>query len=99
MALKHAEIERTREFFPPAHSFLEDRVKQAIAESRVFDVMKRLPKGGVLHAHGSALGDFRWLVTNVSYRPDCYIYVGTGGAIPRGALRLASAPPMANRQA
>jgi adenosine deaminase CECR1 len=96
MALKHAEIERTREFFPPAHSFLEDRVKQAIAESRVFDVMKRLPKGGVLHAHGSALGDFRWLVTNVSYRPDCYIYVGTGGAIPRGALRLASAPPGAD---
>src|SRR5262245_53959011 len=52
MALKQAELVRTRNFFPPAHSFLEERTKQAIAESPVFDVMRRLPKGGVLHAHG-----------------------------------------------
>ena len=96
MALKSGELERTRDYFPPAHSFLEERVKQVISASPVFEVMRRLPKGGVLHAHGSALGDFRWLVTNISYRPDCYIYVGTGGAIPSHALRIAEASPGAD---
>ena len=93
MALKQTELDRTRDFFPPAHSFLADRTKQIIAESPVFDVMRRLPKGGVLHAHGGALGDFRWLVTNATYRPDCYIYVGSGAATPSGALRIADASP------
>ena len=93
MALKQSELDRTRDYFPPAHSFLRETTKEAIAKSPVFEVMKRLPKGGVLHAHGSALGDFRWLVTHVSYRPDCYIYMGSGSAVPTGALRLAASPP------
>lgn len=93
MALKQSELDRTRGYFPPAHSFLLEKTKQAIAESPVFDVMRRLPKGGVLHAHGSALGDFRWLITEASYRADCYIYVGTGSTVPTGALRLADVPP------
>jgi adenosine deaminase CECR1 len=93
MALKQSELDRTREHFPPAHSFLRESTKKAVAESPVFEVMRRLPKGGVLHAHGSALGDFRWLVTQASYRPDCYIYVGSGSAVPAGAMRIADASP------
>jgi adenosine deaminase CECR1 len=93
MALKQAELNRTRDYFPPAHSFLEEKTKQIIAESPVLEVMRRLPKGGVLHAHGGALGDFRWLVTHVSYRPDCYIYQGSGPAVPSGALRLSDTSP------
>ena len=93
MALKRSELDRTRDFFPPAHSFLLDKTKEAIAESPVFEVMRRLPKGGVLHAHGSALGDFRWLVREASYRPDCYIFVGAGSVVPNGALRIADALP------
>jgi adenosine deaminase CECR1 len=93
MALKQAELDRARDYFPPAHSYLKEKTKQAIADSTVFEVMRRLPKGGVLHAHGSALGDFRWLVTHVSYRPDCYIYLGSSPAVPTGALRIAAASP------
>ena len=52
-----------------------------------------MPKGGVLHAHGGALGDFQWVVSHVTYRPDCYLYVGAPGTAPRGALRIADAPP------
>jgi adenosine deaminase CECR1 len=93
MALKQAELDRTRDYFPPAHSFLRERTKEAMAGSRVLEVMRRLPKGGVLHAHGGALGDFRWLVANVTYRPDCYMYVGPAAAPPRGTLRLADQSP------
>ena len=93
MALKQAELDRTRSFFPAAHSFLEDETKRTIAESPVFDVMRRLPKGGVLHAHGGALGDFRWLVAHATYRSDCYVYTGTDPAIPTGTLRLSNTSP------
>jgi adenosine deaminase CECR1 len=93
MALKRAEIDRTRDYFPPAQSFLREKTKDAIVQSPVFEVMRRLPKGGVLHAHGSALGDFRRLVARATNRPDCFMYVAAGSAIPAGALRIASASP------
>ncbi len=62
-------------------------------QSPVFEVMRRLPKGGILHAHGGAAGDFRWLVAHATYRPDAYIYQGTAAVPPRGALRIAPQPP------
>ena len=55
--------------------------------------MKHLPKGGLLHVHGGALGDFRWLVSTFTYRPDCYMYGGTDGTIPNGTLRRFDTPP------
>ncbi len=93
MALKQAELERTRAYFPPAHSFLEEKTKRLIADSPVLEVMRRMPKGAVLHAHGGALGDFRWLVSHATYRPDCYIYVGQTTTVARGTLRLAERSP------
>lgn len=93
MALKRAELERGRAYFPPAHSFLREKTKQLIAASPVFEIMRRLPKGGILHAHGGAMGNFRWLISNATYRPDCYMYTGDGPAPVRGALRLSAQPP------
>src|SRR5687768_4219086 len=93
MALKQQELERTRAYFPPAHTFLAEKTKQVIANSPILDVMRRLPKGGILHAHGSAMGDYRWLVTHATYRPDCYMYVGPGTTPLRGSLRVADQSP------
>ena len=93
LALKQAEIERSRADFPPARSFLRDDTKRRIAESPVFAVMRRLPKGAILHAHGGAMGDFRWLIATATYRPDCYLYAGDGPIPVRGALRLSSKHP------
>ena len=93
MALKRAELDRSRAYFPPARSFLLEKTKQLIAASPVFEVMKRLPKGAVLHAHGGAMGDFRWLVSKATYRPDAYINVDGGPTVVPGSLRLAEQPP------
>jgi adenosine deaminase-related growth factor len=93
MALKQAELERTRAHFPPAHSFLKPHTKRVMHESPVLEVMRRLPKGGLLHAHGAALGDFRRLVAQATYRSDCYIYAGRDAQVVRGALRVAAQPP------
>lgn len=92
-ALKQEELRRTRNYFPPARSFLREKTKQLIAGSPVFAVMKRLPKGAILHAHGGAMGDFRWLVARATYRPDCYVYLGPGPTPDRGALRISSQSP------
>ncbi|HUE87374.1 MAG TPA: hypothetical protein VMO26_14970 [Vicinamibacterales bacterium] len=92
-ALKQVEFERTRAHFPPAHSFLDARTRQLIAESPVFAVMRRMPKGGILHTHGAATGDFRWLVSHATYRADAYIYVGSAAQPVSGALRISQQPP------
>jgi adenosine deaminase CECR1 len=92
-ALRKAEVERVGAYFPPAHSFLLDRTKRLVDESPLLEVMRRLPKGGILHMHGSAGGDFRWLVSHATYRPDCYVFVGESGPAVRGVLRFFPQPP------
>ncbi|HSD28904.1 MAG TPA: hypothetical protein VLL75_16510 [Vicinamibacteria bacterium] len=91
--LRKAEEDRVVAYFPPAHSFLLDRTKRVIDQSPLLEVMRRLPKGGILHVHGAAGGDFRWLVTQATYRPDCYVYVGEAGPVVRGTLRFFPRPP------
>ena len=87
------EKERTGADFPPAHSFLEAKTRQLIEGSPVLAAMKRLPKGGILHGHGEAVGDFRWLVGQVVARSDTYMYVGESGPQPRGTLRIFATAP------
>jgi len=92
-ALREAELLRVGARFPPARSYLLDETKGLIDASALLDVMRRLPKGGMLHVHGSAGGDLRWLVAQAIARPDCYVFVGAAGPVVRGALRFFPAPP------
>jgi len=91
--IRRAEEERVGPYFPPAHSFLLDRTKQVIDESPLLEVLRRMPKGGILHVHGAAGGDFRWLVSQATYRPDCYVFRGDSGPDLRGTLRFFPHPP------
>jgi adenosine deaminase CECR1 len=88
MELKQKELERTREYFPPAHNFLKSETRQLIDQSPILKIMKRMPKGGILHVHGFLMGDFRWLIKQATYRPNCYIYKGINDAAANGALRI-----------
>ena len=91
--LRRREEARVAAHFPPAHSFLLDRTKRTIDESPLLEVMRRMPKGGILHMHGAAGGDFRWLVSHATYRPDCYVFLGEAGPAVRGTLRFFPQPP------
>jgi adenosine deaminase CECR1 len=93
MLLKQEEIERTREYFPPAHSFLKSKTRQLIDQSPILEIMKRLPKGGILHGHGLAMGDFHWLVKHATYLPNCYIYQGKEEPPRKGSMRISMEPP------
>src|SRR4030042_6065806 len=93
MLLKQAEMERTREYFPPAHSFLKSKTRQLIDQSPILEIMKRMPKGGILHVHGYAMGDFLWLVKHATYLQDCYIYQGQAEPPCQGGIRVSPRSP------
>jgi adenosine deaminase CECR1 len=93
MVLKQKEIERTREYFPPAHSFLKSKTRRLIDQSPLLEIFKRMPKGGILHVHGFAMGDLLWLVKHATYLPNCYIYQGNAEPPRKGTMRLLPEPP------
>jgi adenosine deaminase CECR1 len=93
MLLKQEEIERTREYFPTAHNFLRSKTRQLIDQSPILEIMKRMPKGGILHGHGFAMGDFHWLVKHATYLRDCYIYQGKEEPPRTGSMRISMEPP------
>jgi adenosine deaminase CECR1 len=93
VSLRDSEKERLGAYFPPSHSFLLEKTRRLIEESPLLEVMRRLPKGGILHVHGAAGGDLHWLVSYATYRPDCYMYLGDEGSTERGTLRFFAQPP------
>ncbi len=92
MLLKQEEMEQTQEYFPPAHSFLKSKTRRLIDKSPILEVMRRMPKGGILHVHGLAMGDFRWLVKQATYLSNCYIYQGKEEIPRQGSMRLSKEP-------
>ena len=57
--------------FPPAHSFLS--MKEDIEKSEVFQIIKILPKGAVLHAHDFSTTSQEYILKNITYRPHLYL--------------------------
>lgn len=71
-ALQQGFIQSAGKNFPPANYFYKNR--RMIDTSRIYGIIKRMPKGGLLHVHSSAMGSAEWLVKVASYMPDCYMY-------------------------
>ncbi len=59
-------------FFPPARYFYQS--KEHIEQSDLYQLLRKMPKGGLLHLHPSASGDLHWVVDRALTEPDCYIF-------------------------
>ncbi len=62
---------RQQKRFPPAERF--HSVKQEIQATRLYQVLREMPKGGLLHLHTSSTAPADWVVDTALHEPDCYV--------------------------
>jgi len=63
---------KEQHFFPPARNFYQS--KKHIEASVLFQFIKQMPKGGILHLHAGAIGDADWIIEKARSLPEMYIY-------------------------
>ncbi len=77
--------------FPPANRF--HKVRDQYEKMQLLEVMKRLPKGGLLHCHPTATGAFEKIV-DATYDPNAYYYSGFDILEnPKGSIAFFETPP------
>lgn len=72
--------------FPPSNFFYEG--KHLIDSSMIYKILRKMPKGGLLHLHPTAGSSAEWVVKNISYMDNCYMYTSRDKAVTYGAMRF-----------
>ncbi|XP_041471477.1 adenosine deaminase AGSA-like isoform X1 [Lytechinus variegatus] len=74
LSAKKGEVSRGfKTTFPPAVNFLKG--KPLVENSTVFQIIRRMPKGGILHIHEISMANASWVVQNITYLPHLYYCV------------------------
>ncbi|WP_020533986.1 hypothetical protein [Flexithrix dorotheae] len=63
---------RENHYFPPASYFY--RWEKHMEESQLFDLLKKMPKGGIHHLHPVTMQDYDWIVERAAREENCYVY-------------------------
>lgn len=80
MTIKRAEFDKALHnvsLFLPARNFLETR--EEIEKSEIFKIIRKMPKGAVLHSHDMAIVSADWIFWNVTFRPNLYVCENSKG--------------------
>lgn len=56
-------------------------MKPIIEASNVFKIIKKMPKGALLHAHNSAMVSSEWFIKNITYRSGIMKCVNRNGVV------------------
>lgn len=70
--------------FPPSNFFYEER--DMIDSSIAYQILRKMPKGALLHLHPSAGNSADWIVKNLTYMDNCYMYVSDNEEVTYGSL-------------
>jgi adenosine deaminase CECR1 len=62
---------REQKRFPPAEPF--HSVKAEIQKTRLYQTLREMPKGGVLHIHTSSTAPASWIVNTGIREPNCFV--------------------------
>lgn len=87
-ALQHKMIQdyKDQHFFPPARNFYQS--KKHIEDTPLFQIIRQMPKGAMLHIHGSAMGDADWIVNRAIATKEMYVFWQTDNdQYTKGQLR------------
>ncbi|EFA84902.1 adenosine deaminase-related growth factor [Heterostelium album PN500] len=60
---------------PPAINFFN--AKEIIEKTQIYSILKKLPKGSILHIHQESSATYDYLIDVGTYLPNCYIYMGS----------------------
>ena len=63
---------KEQHFFPPARNFYGS--KAHIEATPLFKLLRKMPKGGMLHIHTSAMGDADWYLKRAIELPEMHVY-------------------------
>ncbi|MEM1123235.1 MAG: hypothetical protein AAGJ18_22530, partial [Bacteroidota bacterium] len=63
---------KANHFFPPARNFYNS--KAHIEQTSLFKILKKMPKGGILHLHSGAMGDARWMAQKAIEIPEMHVF-------------------------
>lgn len=63
--------------------------RSQVADEPLYQMFKTMPKGALLHAHASAIGDVDWIINRAAITPGCCIFLGEESLGPvRGQLGI-----------
>jgi adenosine deaminase-related growth factor len=62
---------RNEKRFPPAEPF--HKVRGEIQRTHLYEMLREVPKGGVLHIHTSSTAPASWIVNTGIREPNCYV--------------------------
>lgn len=63
--------------------------RSQVTDEPLYQLFKAMPKGALLHAHASAIGDVDWIINRAVVTPGCCIFLGEEGLGPvRGQLGI-----------
>ena len=52
-----------------------NQIKPLIENSKLFDIIQSMPKGGLLHTHSGGITDAKWIIAMVRQYKESYVYV------------------------
>ncbi len=58
----------------PLYSRSFSEIKPMIESSKLFEAIRSMPKGGLLHTHSGGVTDVKWVISAARKYKECYVY-------------------------